>query len=173
MRRMLKKYRVLVTVFVLLIGLVVFSAAASGVHRGHRKTAVSVVESASDMPQGHTETVAEILSGSGIKNVDLPVTYFSACKDLVSVKTESCKKYIQCMVLTKTGKIEVREYRYANLIEDEVLKIPAHADKFCWNNKDVFIFENQDVSVSAVYYSGLTRYIITENLTKSELADKF
>lgn len=169
----IKKYKLQLTVILLLAGLIAFSAAASGIHRGHRKTASNVSEQFSAVSENRSETVQNMIEAAGIENLSLPKIYSTTSPKIVSVKTETCKRYTQCTVVTTTGTIEVKAYNYANIIEDEQMKIPEGAEKINRANTDIFCFKNTDNTSTALYYDDLKRYTITENCSIPELKELF
>lgn len=163
---LLKKHKTSLAV-VISAGLILFCACfLSGVYRGRDFRSDSVITS--EIYAGNAGSASAALRECGIENIDLPKNYSLSNQNIVSVSMTACKKYTEADIVTKTGEIIAREYNYAYLVEDEQVVIAENAEKLTHGQKDIYINDNLDGTCTAVYYSGLTLYRITERCSIEE-----
>ncbi len=139
----------------------------------------AIVEGDTDKRYNITENVSEITDNDEAIDVFLSFentqTYLpeNYNAEILSVTERKGKAYTEKELKTATGSITVKNYNYAHLIEDDVIRIPDSAENFRWENTDVFIFENSDGTCTAIYYKDLSRYIINDDCTITEMAERF
>lgn len=163
---LIKKHITLLSV-IISAGLILLCACfLSGVYRGRVFRSDSVVTS--EVNAENADNAPAALRECGIENIDLPKNYTSINRNIISVSTTTCKKYTEAHIVTNTGEIIAREYNYAYLVEDEQVIIAQYAEKITDGLNDIYISDNHDGTCTAVYYSGLTLYHITERCSIEE-----
>ena len=156
-----------ITVTVIVIIIVSFSAILSGVHRG-RESAVSAMSESVTVPdKTNPITVTDIMRGSNAVNILLPECYIH--EKPLSVRTTTCRKYTETDIRLENGSITVRDYHYAYLVEDEPVKIDDAAVKISRENIDFFITDNKNGTCTLLYYKDAVKYTITERCAKEEM----
>ncbi len=142
---------------------------AVSVYTGRESAISAINEQFSEINENSEVTVYDILTTAD--SLCLPEKYLTEKAETLHTVTR--KKYTEYNIATINGSVTVRNYNYAYLTEDEPVKIPDDAKKIAWNNIDVFVYLDKDNTATALYYDGLSRYIIKENSSASELESIF
>ena len=150
--------------FIILLSLLIFA-----VYEGRELPALTVTEAVSEISNYSDTSVYDVISS--VSDVYLPEKYKTVKAQ--ALKTSSCKRYTEYEIANSCGTVIVKNYINVNLIEDDQIKIPDDAKKIMKDHIEIFIFENKDGTSTAVYYNELSRCIITENCSASELENIF
>lgn len=168
MKTLSEKIRVPLAVLMSAALIIGVAAAICAVFRGDADNAYRVNEVVSEISADDADIQAVFAFND--TELCLPENY-SAEFRTITERTE--KRYTEKELKSDTGSITVRVYNYAYMVEDDNIKIPDSAEKFTWQDTDVFIFENRNSTCTAVYYKGLARYTITEECSVEEMMELF
>ena len=166
MPRLIKKFKLQIIIICAALSLIFVSAVISGVHRGHRPI-TSLIEKTEAVKVSDSTELDNLIKNNIGEDIFLPEKYKS--NGDASVSITKYKKYTDCKIDFSQCEIMLRCNNYANLVEDEAVRIPKNSEKFNLNGIDIFVFENKDGTSSAVYYDGLTLVRITDKCSYDEL----
>lgn len=169
MPRLIKKFKLQIIIICAALSLIFVSAVMSGVHRGYRPTA-SLIGKTETVKASDSAELDDLIKITVGEDIFLPEKYKINTADSVSIS--KYKKYTDCKIAFSQCEILLRDYNYANLVEDEAVRIPKNSEKFNLNGFDIFVFENKDGTSSAVYYDGLTLVRITDKCSADEIIKK-
>lgn len=169
MRINLKKIKLPVSIVMSVILIVSVAAFIATVQSGKADAIYIMNEKTSQIDKKSNISVYDVLSC--VDNLYLPEKYKTVAAE--SVNSSTGRKYTQNEVISETGSVTVRIYNYAYLTEDEPVKIPDNAKKITRDNIEIFIYQDKDAFATALYYNGLSRYIIKENCSVQELEKIF
>lgn len=169
MRKLFDKYKLPLSILFLAIFIISIAAAAVSVYTGRESAVSAINEQFSEINESSNITVRDILSS--VNPLCLPEKYKTEKAE--SLNTVTRKKYTEYSITTANGSVTVRNYNYAYLTEDEPVKIPNDAKKLLKDNIEIFIYHDKDNTATALYYDGLTRYLIKENCSVPELEKIF
>lgn len=168
MKKLFEKIKLPFTILFMAIFIISVPAVAVSVYTGRESAISAINEQFSEINENSGVTVYDILVTAD--SLFLPEKYMTEKAE--SLQTVTRKKYTEYNIATANGSVTVRNYNYAYLTEDEPVKIPDDAKKITWNNVEIFIYQDKDNTATALYYNGLSRYIIKENCSVSEF-EKF
>lgn len=169
MRINFEKIKLPLSIAISVILIISVAALIVTVQSGRADAIYVMNEKASQIDKDSNISVYDVLSS--VDNLNLPEKYKTVTAEYLNSSTG--RKYTQYEVISATGSVTVRSYNYAYLTEDEPVKIPDDAMKIQKDNIEIFIFTNKDNTSTALYYSGLSRYIIKENCSVPELEKIF
>ena len=169
MKKLFEKIRLPFTILFMAIFIISVPAVAVSVYTGRESAISSINEQFSEINENSEVTVYDILASAD--SLCLPEKYITEKAESLHIITR--KKYTEYNIATSNGSVTVRNYNYAYLTEDEPVKIPDDAKKSTWNNVEIFIWQDKDNSATALYYNGLSRYIIKANCPVSEFEEIF
>lgn len=169
MKKLFEKIRLPLCILLMAIFIISVPAVAVSLYTGRESAISAIKEQFSEINENSEVTVYDILHNSD--SLCMPQKYLTEKAE--SLHTITRKKYTEYNIATANGCVTVRNYNYAYLTEDEPVKIPDDAKKIVWNNIEIFIYQDKDNTATALYYNGLSRYIIKENCSVHELENIF
>ncbi|MBR3868312.1 MAG: hypothetical protein IKM66_03275 [Clostridia bacterium] len=169
MKKLFEKIRLPFSILFMAMFIISVPAVAVSVYTGRESAISAINEQFSEINENSEVTVYDILLDSD--SLCMPEKYLTEKAETLHTVTR--KKYTEYNIATTNGSVTVRNYNYAYLTEDEPVKIPDDAKKITWDNIEIFIWQDKDNTATALYYNGLSRYIIKENCSAMELEKIF
>lgn len=159
MSRLTEKIKLPLAVILSAALIIGFSAVVGVLYQGRFSALTAVTESKSEIATDSVISVSEALS----EVEDLFIPEKIAGRTARRTETTKCKQYTEYTVFAEDCTVTVRQYNYAYLTEDDSFSFPADTEIINVNGIEVFTFLRGGKE-NALYYKGLSRYIIESDI---------